>query len=96
MKRSQKYILNIAECITSENNLKTKRVDISLKNKCIAYCFELPFGIISISSYVDIETMNVISSDAELNKTLANSPNSLFYCCLTNWHKKYVKIYKII
>ena len=38
--------------------------------------------------------MNVISSDLELKKTLANNPNTLFYCCLTNWHKKSVKIYK--
>ena len=48
-------------------------VDSSLKNKRIAYCFELPFGIICFSSYVNIETMNIISSDKKTNEFLANT-----------------------
>ena len=57
-------------------------IDSSLENKRIAYCFELPFGIISISSYVNTETMNIISSDLKMNTVLANNPNNLFYSCL--------------
>ena len=72
---SKKYILNIAEWITNEKNLKLKLVDLSLKTKRIAYYFELSFGIISFSSYVNIERMNIIFSDVELNKILANNPN---------------------
>ena len=34
----------------------------------MAYCPELPFGILSFSSYVDIKTMNVISYDVEMNE----------------------------
>ena len=39
--------------------------DSSFKSKHIAYCLELPFRIISSSSYVNIETMNITSSDAK-------------------------------
>ena len=34
----------------------------------MAYCFELPFGITSHSSYVNIETISIISSDVETNE----------------------------
>ena len=34
------------------------------------YCFELPFGIILFSSYVNTETVGIISSDVEVNKVL--------------------------
>ena len=34
----------------------------------MAYCFDLLFGIISPFSYVNIETMNIISSDVEANE----------------------------
>ena len=64
---------------------KKNPVDLSLKKKQIAYCFELPFGIIYFSSYVNIETMNIISSDVEVNKILANNSKKLFYCCLNNY-----------
>ena len=39
---------------------KKRPVDLGLKNKQIAFYYELPFGILSFSSYVDIETMNII------------------------------------
>ena len=35
-----------------------KPIDWSLKNKQIAFCSELTFGIISLSSFANIETMN--------------------------------------
>ena len=34
----------------------------------MAYCFDLLFGIISPFIYVNIETMNIISSDVEANE----------------------------
>ena len=43
--------------------------------------------------------MNIISSDVEMNKVLANNPGNLFYCCLNNYYKnllKYVKIKRLI
>ena len=33
----------------------------------ISYQPQLPFGIISPSTYIDIETMNIISADLEIN-----------------------------
>ena len=84
IKVSKKHILNIAEYITNGKNRKVKPADLSLKNKCIDYCFELTFGIISFSSHFSIEAINIISSDVEMNKILANNLNNLFYYCLNN------------
>ena len=46
----------------------TKPIDLSLKNKQIAFSCELPFGILSFSSYIDIEAVNIISFDVEMNE----------------------------
>ena len=35
-------------------------IDLSNKNKCMAYCSELTFGILSYSSYIDLEKMAFI------------------------------------
>ena len=67
-----------------QKNLKIKPIDSSFKNKLIAYCLELPFRIISSSIYVNVEIVNIISSDVEMNKVLANNLSNLFYCCLNN------------
>ena len=68
IKKSKKTILSIAEYIKNGKNLRIEPIDSSLKAKCIVYCLELPFGIISLSSYVNIETMNIISSDTNITK----------------------------
>ena len=67
-----------------QKNLKIKPIDSSFKNKLIAYCLELLFRIISSSIYVNVEIVNIISSDVEMNKVLANNLSNLFYCCLNN------------
>ena len=61
-------IFYMKDYINNGENLKIKPIDITLKNKCIAYCPELPFGILSFSSHADIEAMNIISSNAEINE----------------------------
>ena len=38
----------------------------NLANKEIAYCSELPFGILTFDSYVDIEKMYIISSNVKI------------------------------
>ena len=43
-----------------------KPVDLSRKEKCKAFHFELPFGIIFFSTYVNIETMNIVSAHVEI------------------------------
>ena len=54
--------------ISIGKNLKVKPIDSNFSNKKIAYCPDLPFGIISFNSFVNIETMNIISSDVEVNE----------------------------
>ena len=61
-------MFHMKDYINNGENFKTKPIDSSLKNKCIAYCLELPFIMLSFSSYVDIEAMNIISSDVEINE----------------------------
>ena len=57
----------ICETISKmEKNLKIKPIDSNLKNKCIVYCPDLPFGILSFCSCVDIEAMIIISSEVEI------------------------------
>ena len=63
-----KTILTAAEYITNRKNLKTKSIDLGLKDKCIAYFPELPSGIISPCSYVSIKTISIISSDTKITK----------------------------
>ena len=52
----KKYIDNVEK-------LNKKSFDLNLKNKQRAFCSNLPFGILSFSSYVDIKSMNIISSN---------------------------------
>ena len=82
LKGSKKLILNIAEYISNGKIFKIKPINSGLKNKCIGYCLELRYGI--IFSYVNIEAMNIISSDIEMNEFLANIPSNLFRRCLNN------------
>ena len=50
----------------------------------------------SFSSYVNIETMNIIPSDVERNEVLANNLNNLFYFkqLVDKLAQKYKKIIK--
>ena len=60
---SKKTILSIAEYINNRKNFKIEPIDSSLKGKCIGYCPELPSGILSPCSYLNIKKMNIIFSD---------------------------------
>ena len=55
LKGTKNSILNTVEYISNGKNLKIKSVDLSLKNKHIAYWFELPFEMISFSSYLTLK-----------------------------------------
>ena len=63
-----KTVLTVAEYISDKKNLKIKPIDLSLKDKCIAYFPELPSGVISSCSYLSIKAMNIISSDSKITK----------------------------
>ena len=45
-----------------------KTVASSIQNKEIAFYSELPIGILSFNSYLDIRSMNIISSIVENNE----------------------------
>ena len=79
IKGFKKSVVNIVEYIRKRKNLRIKPIDSSFKTKRIAYCFELPFIIISFSSYVNIEGINIIYSDKEMDKLLANNSINLLY-----------------
>ena len=58
----------MVDYINKGKNFKTKPIDLSNKNKCMTYCSKLPFGILSYSSYIDLEKMKVVSSVVKKNE----------------------------
>ena len=74
---SKKTVHSIAEYISNEKNLKVKLIISSLKGKCIAFCPELLFGILSPCSYLNIEVMNIISSDRKITEKLSVIPEKM-------------------
>ena len=63
IKGDRNFILYMKDYINNGKNLNEKPIDLSIKNNQIAFCSNSPFGIPYFSSYVDIKTMNIISSD---------------------------------
>ena len=55
----------MVDYINNDKSFGTKPIDLSDKNKCMAYCNELPYRILSYSSYIDLEEMAVVSSVVE-------------------------------
>ena len=51
--------------INKGENLIKRPIDLSNKNKCMACCSELPFGILSYSSYIDLEKTKIVFSVVE-------------------------------
>ena len=72
---SKKPILNIVESVNNGKIFKIKLINSNLRNKCIAYCDELLFRVLSPYRYLNTETMNIISSETEIN---INE-------CIVNW-----------
>ena len=68
IKGNKNFILYAKDCINNAENLRKKPINLSIKNKQTASCSNLTFGILSFSSYVDIESMNIISSDVDINE----------------------------
>ena len=59
----------MVDYVNKSKNLKTKLIDSSNKNKCIAYCGKLPFGILSHCRYIDLEKMKIVSCKIEKMNT---------------------------
>ena len=62
IKGYKKDIQYVVGYINKGKNFKIKRTDSSNKSKCMAYCSELPYGILSYSSYIDLGRIKVVSS----------------------------------
>ena len=62
-----KHILYMTEYIANKKNVKEKRFDSSFNNKKIAYCPQLSDEIISFNSFIDTETIKIISFNLEVN-----------------------------
>ena len=59
IKGDKRDIQYMVDCINKDENLVKRPVDLSNKNKCMAYCSELPLGILSYSSYTDLEKVKI-------------------------------------
>ena len=68
IKGNRNVIIYTNNYINNGKNLNEKPIDLSIKNKKIAFYSNLPFGMLSFSSYVDIESMNTLSSDVDMNE----------------------------
>ena len=68
IKGNRNFILYIKDYINNGKNLNKKPIDLSIRNKQIAFCSNLPFGILSFSNYVDIKAVNIISSDVQTDE----------------------------
>ena len=55
----------MVDYINIGKSLKTKTIGSSNKNKCTAYCGELPFGILSYCRYIDLEKMKIVCCKIE-------------------------------
>ena len=51
--------------VNKGKSFKTKPIDSSNKNKCMAYCGELPFGILSYCRKIDLDKMKIVSCKIE-------------------------------
>ena len=58
------------------NNRENLTIDPSLKNKCIAFCPELSFGILSFSTYEHIEAMNFLFDQVYSNIRVPTQVNT--------------------
>ena len=58
----------MVDCIDKGKSFRIKYIDSSNKNECMVYCNELPYGILSYSSYINLEEMIVVYSVVEKNE----------------------------
>ena len=47
--------------------MKIRPIDSDLEGKSLAYSPLLPFALLSMSEFINIDTMNIISSDVEID-----------------------------
>ena len=67
IKGNRNFMLYMTKIINSGENLRKKSIDVSIQTKQMAFYSDLPFGILSLSSYVNIESTNIIFSYVHMN-----------------------------
>ena len=65
-------VFDIVEAISKGKKIKIRHIDIDLDGKSVTHNPELLFGLISMSEYINIDTMNIIFSDVEINHSIIN------------------------
>ena len=51
----------MVDFINKSKKLRTKPIELSNKNKCMAHCSKLSFGILSYSSYTDFQKIKIMN-----------------------------------
>ena len=67
IKGCKEDIQYMVDYINKGKSFETKLIDLSNKDSCMAYCNELPYGMLSYSSYIDLEEMIIVSSVVKEN-----------------------------
>ena len=60
-------VCNFLKNICTGKIFKIRPVDTYLEGKIMAYSPLLPFALLSMSEFINIDTMNIISSDVEID-----------------------------
>ena len=60
---NQNFIIYMKNYNNNRESLRKKSIDVSIKNKQRDFFSDSLFGILCLSSYVDMKTMNIVSSD---------------------------------
>ena len=60
-------VFNIVESISKRKNFKIRHIDIDFDGKNMTCNPELSLGLICMSEYINIDTLNIISSDVEID-----------------------------
>ena len=61
----RKYTQYMVDYIDKGKSFRTKSTDLKNKNRCMDYYNGLPYGILSYSSYINLEEMIIVSAAVE-------------------------------
>ena len=88
----------MVDYINKGKNLRTKNTGSGNKSKCMAYCGELPFGILSYCRYTDLEKMKVVSCNIEKHeyRLLGTKSKKIGYCFKVIKNAFIYRVFKII
>ena len=65
--RPKNLVFSFLKNICTGKKIKIRPTDTDLERKSMAYSPLLPFALFSMSEFINIDTMNIISSDEEID-----------------------------